>query len=143
MPVTKSATKAHKQSLSKRSRNKHFVALYKEVLKKFQKAIVSSTAEAAELLAPLQSAIDTLVKKNVLHANTAARKKSAHAKMLAKAGSSINVAPVAKAKVAKAAPAKKAPAAKKEVAAPATTKKEAAPAKKAAAPKKAPAKTTK
>jgi len=134
MPVTKSAIKAHKQSLTKRSRNKHFVALYKEVLKKFERAIASGAAEAAELLAPLQSAVDTLVKKNILHANTAARKKSSHAKMFAKVGSPLNVAPVAKAKTAKAAPAKKAAT---------TEKKEAAPAKKPAAPKKAPAKTTK
>lgn len=141
MPVTKSAIKAHKQSLTKRSRNKHFVALYKEVLKKFERAIASGASEAAELLAPLQSAIDTLVKKNVLHANTAARKKSFYAKMLARVGSSINTTPVAKVKTAKAAPAKKEAAPAKK--APAAAKKEAAPAKKAAAPKKAPAKTTK
>ncbi len=138
MPVTKSATKAYKQSLTKRSRNKHFVALYKETLKKFEQAIAVGSADVGKILSQLQSSIDTLVKKNILHANTAARKKSAHAKTLAKAGSAI--APVAIAKVQKSAPAKKATTTKAPSKAKTAT--EAAP-KKAAATKKAPAKKAK
>lgn len=142
MPVTQSAIKAHRQSLTKRSRNKHFVALYKETLKKFEKAIAAGAAEAGEILSRLQSDIDTLVKKNILHRNTAARKKSAHAKALAKAGSSLAPVAVAKApKAAKAAPAKKAVAPKAEKAA--TAEKAPAKAKAPAAAKKAPAKKSK
>jgi small subunit ribosomal protein S20 len=134
MPVTKSAIKAHKQSLTKRSRNKHFVALYKETLKKFERAIAVGAADVGEILSHLQSAIDTLVKKNVLHANTAARRKSAHAKTLAKMGSALAPVSVAKApKAPKAAPAKKAVA---------KTETEATP-EKTVAPKKAPAKKAK
>lgn len=132
MPITKSAIKAHRQSVTKRSRNKHFVALYKEALKKFEKAVASGSKDVGALLSELQSAIDTLVKKNVLHKNTAARRKSAHAKLLVKVGG----APVAAPKAAKAAPAKKAPAKATE------TAEKKAPAKKPAA-KKAPAKKAK
>jgi ribosomal protein S20 len=126
MPVTQSAKKAHRQSLTKRSRNRHFSALYREVLKKYQKAITAKSNDAATLLQEVYSAIDTLVKKNVLHKNNGARKKSQAAKMLARSGAS-DVA---------ATPAKKAPA--KKAAAPKAEKAEA-PAKKPAA-KKAPAK---
>lgn len=130
MPVTKSAKKALRQSLTKRSRNRHFTALYREALKSFEKALKLNVAEAGKLLSEVYSAIDTLVKKNVMHKNTAARKKSAVAKLLAKVG----VAPVAQKASAEAKP-KKAPAKKAETA----SEEKKAPAKKPAA-KKAPAK---
>lgn len=138
MPVTQSAKKAHRQSLTKRSRNRHFSALYREVFKKFEKALATNVAEAGKLLSEVYSAIDTLVKKNIMHANTAARRKSAVAKLLAKTG----VAPVSEKAPAKAKAEAKKPAAKKaapkaEVATEEKPKK--APAKKPAA-KKAPAK---
>jgi small subunit ribosomal protein S20 len=137
MPLKQSAIKAHRQSLTKRSRNKHFVALYKETLKKFEKAIATGSADAGQILSHLQSDIDTLVKKNILHKNTAARKKSAHAKALAKAGSAL--APVAMPKSARATPAKKATAPKKST----TTEKAPTKAKAPSAAKKALAKKTK
>jgi small subunit ribosomal protein S20 len=81
MPNTSSAKKALKQSLVKRSRNRHFSALYKETLKVLETAIKAGDAKvAAESLPKTYSRIDTLVKKNILHVNTAARKKSALAK---------------------------------------------------------------
>ncbi len=128
MPVTQSAKKAHRQSLTKRSRNRHFTALYREVLKKYEKALAGKIDDAAAILHEVYSAIDTLVKKNVLHKNNGARKKSQAAKLLARSGVASTSAPVAK----KAAPAKKAaaPKVKAETA--------EAPAKKPAA-KKAPA----
>lgn len=137
MPITKSAEKAHRQSLKKKSRNKHFLALYRESLKTFEKALASGSSELGEFLADLQSKVDTLVKKNVLHKNTAARRKSAFAKQLAKLGSAITAAPAKKA-APKVAPAKKvaAPKAKK------TEAKAEAPAKKTPA-KKATPKTAK
>jgi ribosomal protein S20 len=139
MPLTKSAIKAHRQSLTKRSRNKHFLALYREALKAFNKALTSGTKELGTLLSDLQRSVDTLVKKNILHKNTADRRKSAHARAVAKSGSTTapaaakRSAPAKKAPAAKAAPkAEKAPA---KVAAPAAAKKPAA--------KKAPAKAAK
>jgi ribosomal protein S20 len=127
MPVTKSAEKAMRQSLKKRSRNKHFLALYRESLKSFEKALTTGVEAANGALADLQSKVDTLVKKNVLHKNTAARKKSSFAKMIAKLGSTG---------VVTAAPAKAKKATVTKAKAPAAEKVEKAPAKKPAAAKK-------
>ena len=100
MPVTKSAEKALRQSLKKRSRNKHFLALYRESLKSFEKALATGVEAANEALADLQSKVDTLVKKNVLHKNTAARKKSNFAKTIAKLASGTLVIATKKGKKA-------------------------------------------
>lgn len=139
MPLTQSAIKAHRQSLTKRSRNKHFLALYREALKAFNKAIASGTKELGTLLSDLQRSVDTLVKKNILHKNTADRRKSSHARSVAKSGSTTAPAAAKKAAPAKKAAVKAAPKAEKaeKVAAPAK-----AVAKKPAA-KKAPAKAAK
>ena len=83
MPITSSAKKALKQSQTKASRNRRFNALYKETLKAFSQAVKAvSVEEATTLLSKLFSRVDTLVKKNVLHKNNAARKKSKFSKML-------------------------------------------------------------
>lgn len=83
MPITKSAKKALKQNETKHSRNRRFVALYKEVLKSFERAVkAGNVEEATKLLASVYSSVDTLVKKNIIHINNAARKKSSFAKTL-------------------------------------------------------------
>lgn len=83
MPITKSAKKALTQSLKKHSRNEHFKNLYKETRKMFEKAISSKNVEeASAVISKLHSNIDKLVKKNVLHKNNGARKKSKFAVML-------------------------------------------------------------
>lgn len=83
MPITSSAKKALKQSITKHSRNRRFTALYKETLKEFERAIkAGNNADATALLPKLYSRVDTLAKKNVLHVNNAARKKSKFAKIL-------------------------------------------------------------
>lgn len=136
MPTTKSAKKALKQSETRRSRNRHFNEIYKESVKKLERAVASKSGDFGALLSEVYSRVDTLVKKNIIHPNNAARKKSAFAK-LAKSAPGGDAAP--KAVKAPKAAAKKAPAAKAVEAAPkkAPAKKAAAP--KAAAPKKAPA----
>ncbi len=83
MPITKSAKKALKQSLKKHSRNEHFKDLYRETRKMFEKAIIAkNVADATAVISKLHSNIDKLVKKNVLHKNNGARKKSKFAIML-------------------------------------------------------------
>ena len=83
MPTTKSATKALKVSQKKRSRNRCFLELLKEATKKFEKAQAEGNATAlTEALSLVYSRIDTLEKKNIIHKNNAARKKSAFAKAL-------------------------------------------------------------
>lgn len=137
MPTTKSAKKALAQSEKKRSRNRHFSELYKESVKKFERAVIAKSGNLVELLSEVYSRIDTLAKKNIIHTNNAARKKSAFAKLL-KSVPGADAPVAAKAKAEKKAPAKKvAPKAEK---APVVKKSAAPKAEKAPAAKKAPAK---
>ncbi|MDP5038850.1 MAG: 30S ribosomal protein S20 [Candidatus Gracilibacteria bacterium] len=94
MPIIKSAKKALKQSVKKHSRNEHFKNLYKETRKAFEAAIKAGDVEAARTVllnvknegktvkSGLQSNIDKLVKKNIIHKNNGDRKKSKYATML-------------------------------------------------------------
>lgn len=83
MPNTKSAEKALRQNLKKKSRNNHFKALYKEASKEFERAIKSGNVEEATVLLPkVYSNVDKLVKKNVIHKNNWDRRKSKYAKLL-------------------------------------------------------------
>lgn len=94
MPITQSAKKASRQSLKRKSRNDYFKALYREARISFEKAIKASDAETAKKVffnekkdgkttkAWLQAILDKLVKKNIMHENTASRRKSKYSKML-------------------------------------------------------------
>lgn len=135
MPIIKSAIKRAKQATVRRERN---VATKKDV----KSAVKTFHAKpTAKTLAAAQSEIDTAVKKNVLNKNTAARRKSALAKVAKEAGVKLDAAkkaPAAKTAATKA-PAKKP--ATKTAAKPASAKKPAAKAaaKTTATAKKAPA----
>jgi len=127
MPIIKSAKKRVKVTKKATIRNAKTKRTLREAVKAFHVAVKGGKpAEVAETKAKAESAIDTATKKNVIHKNKGARKKS----QLAKVAKSTGAKPVAKAKSAKKAPVKSAP--KKAV-----VKK--APAKKPVA-KKAPAK---
>lgn len=101
MPIIKSAKKALKQSLKKHSRNEHFKEMYKETRKAFEVAIKNNDVEAAKQVlfntkkdgktvsSGLQSNIDKLVKKNIIHKNNGDRKKSKYAGMLKKLETSL------------------------------------------------------
>jgi len=85
MPITSSAKKALKVSEKKRSRNRHFLALLKESTKALSALLLQEKKDMTkinEALSLVYSRIDTLEKKNVLHKNNAARKKSAFAKAI-------------------------------------------------------------
>lgn len=95
MPLIKSAKKALKQSQKKHSRNSHFKELYRESRIAFEKAIKAGDIQAAKTVyynakskdgknekSGLQSIIDKLVKKNIIHLNNASRKKSHFVKMM-------------------------------------------------------------
>jgi ribosomal protein S20 len=72
MPITKSATKALKQNLKKRSRNRHFTALLKESIKNLEinsKKTPIDKDEIKGLLSKVYSCIDKLIKKNIIHKN--------------------------------------------------------------------------
>jgi ribosomal protein S20 len=85
MPITNSAKKALKVSEKKRSRNRHFLALLKESTKALTALLSAEKKDIKkinEALSMVYSRIDTLEKKNVIHKNNAARKKSAYAKAI-------------------------------------------------------------
>ena len=85
MPNTKAAKKALKVSEKKRSRNRRYSALTKETVKAFEALLASEKKDAKALalaLAQVYSTVDTLEKKNIIHKNNAARKKSSYAKVL-------------------------------------------------------------
>ncbi len=95
MPIIKSAKKALKQNHRNYARNSHFKALYRESRVAFEKAIKQGDLKQAQeiyynkndkdgknIKSGLQSLIDKLVKKNIIHLNNASRKKSHFVKMM-------------------------------------------------------------
>ena len=120
MPIIKSAKKRVKTAKKASVRNSKTRRSLKDAVKAFHANLTSS--KAGEKLSKAQSEIDKAAKKNVIHKNKAARKKS----QLARAAKAAGAKPAAKKTAAKkAAPkkavAKKAPA--KKAAAKKTTKK--------------------
>jgi small subunit ribosomal protein S20 len=85
MPITKAAKKALKVSEKKRSRNRRYNELTKESVKTLESLVSAEkkdTKKITEALSTVYSRIDTLAKKNILHRNTAARRKASVAKMV-------------------------------------------------------------
>ncbi len=95
MPIIQSAKKQLKQNKKKRSRNDHFRSAYREARVAFEAAIKENDAKAAQAIylnendsegktkkSGLQSIIDKLVKKNIIHKNNGARKKAKFVKMI-------------------------------------------------------------
>lgn len=95
MPIIKSAKKQLRQSQKKKSRNDHYRALYRESRVAFEAAIKAKDAKTAKTIlvntkdkdgkttkSGLQSIIDKLVKKNIIHKNNGSRKKAKFVKML-------------------------------------------------------------
>ena len=83
MPIIKSAIKRVRQTATRTKRNNITKQKFRELTKKFLELIKDKkTAEATKLYPQVQKAIDMAAKKNLLHKNNAARKKSQLAKML-------------------------------------------------------------
>ncbi len=77
MPIIKSAKKRVKVSAKKQLRNALTKSTYRNLIKEFTALVdAGKTAEATKLFPQVQKAIDMAVKKNLMHANTAGRKKS-------------------------------------------------------------------
>ena len=85
MPITKSAKKALRQSLRHRARNiKRFRAI-EQAVKHIKKAAAAQRLDEARALLPAAyKAIDKAAQRKVIEKNTAARKKSRLAHLLAK-----------------------------------------------------------
>ena len=106
MPVIKSAQKQMRQTRTRTAQNRVVKDAYKAKVKEVKKGIgVLDASTLQEKLSESYKFIDKAAKKNILHKNAAARKKSKLAKMVKEGG---------KVKTEKKAAAKKKPTAKKK-----------------------------
>ncbi len=82
MPITSSAKKAHRQSLRKRTQNNVIKRTMKETIKQFETTAATDEKKAEGMIPQVYKAIDKAVKKGLLKANTANRKKSSIARTI-------------------------------------------------------------
>ncbi len=113
MPIIKSAKKRVSVANKAAARNRRVRRSLRDAVKAFQSTLSGDKKKATTAHSQAQSAIDKALKKNIIHKNKAARKKSRLAKAAKAAGAPKPVAkakkPVAKApaKAATKKPAKK------------------------------------
>ncbi len=129
MPIIQSAKKRARQAKVREARNKVTKKNMRSAIKELMVDAKDGGKNAAELFKKVQSTIDTAVKKNLIHKNAAARKKSRLNADLKK----LKINPQG----SKSAKKKAAPKVDSKPTAKTTAK---TPAKKRAAPKKAPSK---
>jgi small subunit ribosomal protein S20 len=85
MPNTKSAAKAMRQSIKRRSHNLEIKDKFKSAVKEVKSLIATGKkSDAVKALEKAMSELDKAVKKNVIVKNAASRKKSRLAKAIAK-----------------------------------------------------------
>lgn len=85
MPITKSAKKALRQSLKRRTRNLVYKNKIKSLLKKVKSLIFQKKIEEAKKLLPeIYKALDKAAKVGVIKKNAAARKKARITKLVNK-----------------------------------------------------------
>ena len=95
MPIIASAKKQLRQNKKRNARNTHYKKLYTESRVAFEKAIKAGDLATAKAIyvnqadkdgkttkSGLQSIIDKLVKKNIIHPNNGSRKKSKYVGMM-------------------------------------------------------------
>lgn len=83
MPIIKSAQKQMRQTKTRTVRNRAIKDAYKTKIKEVKKGIgVLDSKKLQEKLSESYKLIDKAAKRNVLHKNTAARKKSQIAKLV-------------------------------------------------------------
>ena len=88
MPNSVSAKKSHRQSLSRRARNRGQRSALRTAVRKVRDAVASGEIEqATTLLIAATKQLDQAASKNLIHANKAARTKSRLAKLVNKGGS--------------------------------------------------------
>jgi len=85
MPITQSAKKALRQSVSRRKRNLRKAEAYKRAIKEHKKLVAAKKQdEARAALSKVYKALDKAAKTNVITRNKASRLKSRLAKLLSK-----------------------------------------------------------
>lgn len=84
MPRSKSASKSARQSADRKTRLQPFKTNMKTMIRKISDAVKEGKKEEAiKLLPAVHKSIDTAAKKQIIHKNTADRKKSLVARMVA------------------------------------------------------------
>ena len=85
MPITKSAQKALRQNAKRASKNRGYEKKIKNLIKKTRVLIIEKKIEEAKKILPeIYKILDKAAKTNVIKKNTASRKKSRLAKLIAK-----------------------------------------------------------
>lgn len=85
MPITRSAKKAFRQSVTRRARNLVKKEAYKKAVKEFRSLIAGKKADAAKAMLPVVfQALDKAAKTKVIEKNKASRLKSRLSKLLGK-----------------------------------------------------------
>lgn len=88
MPQRRMAKKYLRQSKKRRLKNLKIKATIKAAIKKFKKSLENTDKTAREqALKEMYKSLDKAAAKNIIHKNTAARKKSRLAKLLSKKSS--------------------------------------------------------
>lgn len=83
MPITASAKKALRQSLTRKARNLKRKNNYKNTLKEYKKLVADGKKdEATKLLAKVYKTLDKAAKTKVINKNKASRLKSSATKLL-------------------------------------------------------------
>ena len=83
MPIIESAKKQMRQNAKAKARNDRSRSQFRDVRVNFERLIKEEDSKAATAELPkLYSMIDKLAKKNLIHENNAARKKSRYSRML-------------------------------------------------------------
>ncbi len=90
MPNIKSSIKRVKVTRAKTLRNRMIKSSLRTAIRKCREAINSNDPNAKKVLEETMKVIDRAAAKNVIHKNTAARKKSRLAKALNKLAASAN-----------------------------------------------------
>lgn len=88
MPITSSAKKAMRQAKTRLENRKPYKSRLKSEVKKVLTFAKTDVAKAQKQLSVAYKVIDTAAKKNIIHKNNAARKKSRLAGVVAKAAAS-------------------------------------------------------
>lgn len=85
MPITKSAVKRARQGIVRHARLLPYKSKMKTMIKKVHDNVATaSAADLKKMLSEAYKAIDTAAKKNVIHRNTASRRKSLLARITSK-----------------------------------------------------------
>ncbi len=83
MPIIQSAKKRARQAVVRQARNYNVRSALRKALRAVADAVrTGKTSEAQKLSATAYKMIDTATKKNILHKNTAARRKSLLARQI-------------------------------------------------------------